>query len=106
MAAGKTEDDIMPWAETIRVMHLLDEIQVQGGSEFPQDYTSLFKIRVCHIFLQHKMELVNEFKSNPCVDLTTSSVVGLSVILLSPFVLDNIILVSIDSRPSSPTKPR
>ncbi|CAI7647693.1 hypothetical protein N7533_012468 [Penicillium manginii] len=46
MAAGKTEDDIMPWAETIRVMHLLDEIQVQGGSEFPQDYTSLFKIRI------------------------------------------------------------
>lgn len=37
IAAGKTENDTMPWAETIRIMSLLDEIRRQGGARFPQD---------------------------------------------------------------------
>ncbi|KAJ5408255.1 dimeric dihydrodiol dehydrogenase [Penicillium cosmopolitanum] len=37
IAAGKTENDIMPCDETIRIMHLLDEIRRQGGAQFPQD---------------------------------------------------------------------
>ncbi|KAH8889420.1 dimeric dihydrodiol dehydrogenase [Thozetella sp. PMI_491] len=37
IAAGKKENDIMPWAETIRVMEIMDEIRRQGGAKFPQD---------------------------------------------------------------------
>ncbi|CAI6100912.1 unnamed protein product [Clonostachys chloroleuca] len=37
IAAGKTESDIMPWAETVRVLEILDEIRAQGGAKFPQD---------------------------------------------------------------------
>jgi predicted dehydrogenase len=37
IAAGKRESDIMPWAETIRVLELLDTIRQQGGAKFPQD---------------------------------------------------------------------
>ncbi|KAI0886967.1 NAD(P)-binding protein [Annulohypoxylon maeteangense] len=37
IAAGKVQSDIMPWAETIRVLEILDEIRKQGGSKFPQD---------------------------------------------------------------------
>ncbi|KAG7117990.1 D-xylose 1-dehydrogenase (NADP(+)) like protein [Verticillium longisporum] len=37
IAAGRTESAIMPWAETLRVMQLMDEIRRQGGARFPQD---------------------------------------------------------------------
>ncbi|KAI8963456.1 NAD(P)-binding protein [Daldinia sp. FL1419] len=37
IAAGRFENEIMPWAETIRVLELLDEIRKQGGAKFPQD---------------------------------------------------------------------
>ncbi|GKT47574.1 D-xylose 1-dehydrogenase (NADP(+)) [Colletotrichum spaethianum] len=37
VAAGRTESDVMPWAETTRVMDILDEIRRQGGAKFPQD---------------------------------------------------------------------
>ncbi|KAJ5915448.1 hypothetical protein N7466_011381 [Penicillium verhagenii] len=37
LAAGKTESEIMPLDETLRVMRLLDEIRAQGGARFPQD---------------------------------------------------------------------
>lgn len=37
IAAGRTESETMPWAETIRVMELLDEARRQGGVIFPQD---------------------------------------------------------------------
>ncbi|CAK7227914.1 hypothetical protein SBRCBS47491_006727 [Sporothrix bragantina] len=37
IAAGKTENELMPWAETLRVMNLLDEVRRQGGATFPQD---------------------------------------------------------------------
>ncbi|KAI1398972.1 NAD(P)-binding protein [Hypoxylon fuscum] len=37
IAAGKVQNDIMPWAETIRVLEIMDEIRRQGGAKFPQD---------------------------------------------------------------------
>ncbi|KAJ0144706.1 Uncharacterized protein HZ326_12565 [Fusarium oxysporum f. sp. albedinis] len=37
IAAGKVENDTMPWAETIRVMEIMDEVRRQGGARFPQD---------------------------------------------------------------------
>ncbi|KAF2658596.1 NAD(P)-binding protein [Lophiostoma macrostomum CBS 122681] len=37
IAAGRKESERMPWAETIRVMELLDEARRQGGVSFPQD---------------------------------------------------------------------
>ncbi|KAF5677434.1 dimeric dihydrodiol dehydrogenase [Fusarium denticulatum] len=37
IAAGKVESDTMPWAETIRVMEIMDEVRRQGGAKFPQD---------------------------------------------------------------------
>ncbi|KAH7381169.1 hypothetical protein DE146DRAFT_669854 [Phaeosphaeria sp. MPI-PUGE-AT-0046c] len=37
IAAGRTESETMPWAETVRVMELLDEARRQGGVIFPQD---------------------------------------------------------------------
>ncbi|CAN8104651.1 unnamed protein product [Discula destructiva] len=37
IAAGKTESAIMPWAETLRVMDIMDEIRRQGGTKYPQD---------------------------------------------------------------------
>ncbi|XXH01799.1 hypothetical protein Hte_008160 [Hypoxylon texense] len=37
IAAGKVQNEIMPWAETIRVLEILDEIRRQGGAKFPQD---------------------------------------------------------------------
>lgn len=38
IVAGRTESNIMPHAETLRVMKMLDEIRHQGGARFPQDY--------------------------------------------------------------------
>ena len=35
--AGKKENAIMPWAETLRVMKILDGIRRQSGAKFPQD---------------------------------------------------------------------
>lgn len=37
IVAGRTESDIMPWAETVRVLEILDEVRRQGGARFPQD---------------------------------------------------------------------
>jgi predicted dehydrogenase len=37
IAAGCKQNDTMPWAETMRVMELLDEVRRQGGVVFPQD---------------------------------------------------------------------
>ncbi|KAF6825936.1 dimeric dihydrodiol [Colletotrichum musicola] len=35
--AGKLQSDVMPWAETIRVMEIMDEIRRQGGTVYPHD---------------------------------------------------------------------
>jgi len=37
IAAGRKENSIMPWNETVRVMKIVDEIRRQGGVRFPQD---------------------------------------------------------------------
>ncbi|KAJ2902734.1 hypothetical protein MKZ38_000160 [Zalerion maritima] len=37
IAAGKTESVQLPWAETLRVLDMLDEVRRQGGAKFPQD---------------------------------------------------------------------
>jgi predicted dehydrogenase len=37
IAEGRTENTIMPWAETLRVMEMMDEVRRQGGARFPQD---------------------------------------------------------------------
>jgi predicted dehydrogenase len=37
IAAGRKENAIMPWAETLRVMEIMDEVRRQGGGRFPQD---------------------------------------------------------------------
>jgi predicted dehydrogenase len=37
IAAARKENAIMPHAETLRVMEMLDEIRRQGGARFPQD---------------------------------------------------------------------
>lgn len=36
-AADRTESPIIPWAETIRIMEMLDEARSRGGARFPQD---------------------------------------------------------------------
>ncbi|KAI1297796.1 dimeric dihydrodiol dehydrogenase [Xylaria venustula] len=35
--AGKKESDVMPWAETLRVMEIMDEIRRQGGTVYAVD---------------------------------------------------------------------
>lgn len=37
IAAGRKENGIMPWSETIRVLGILDEVRRQGGAKFPQE---------------------------------------------------------------------
>ncbi|KAF4974100.1 hypothetical protein FZEAL_8973 [Fusarium zealandicum] len=37
IAAGKLQNDVMPWSETLRVLGILDEVRRQGGAKFPQD---------------------------------------------------------------------
>ena len=37
IAAGRKESAVMPWAETVRVMELMDSIRKQGGTVYPQD---------------------------------------------------------------------
>ncbi|KAH8657760.1 hypothetical protein BX600DRAFT_468096 [Xylariales sp. PMI_506] len=37
IAAGKRQNSIMPWSETLRVLEYLDEIRSQGGAKFPQE---------------------------------------------------------------------
>lgn len=37
IAAGRTQNDIMPWAETMRIMEMMDSIRMEGGARFPQD---------------------------------------------------------------------
>lgn len=35
IAAGRKQSEVMPWAETIRVLEILDEVRRQGGARFP-----------------------------------------------------------------------
>lgn len=35
--AGRKQNSLMPWAETTRVMKVMDEIRRQGGAVYPQD---------------------------------------------------------------------
>jgi predicted dehydrogenase len=37
IAAGRKQSEVMPWAETIRVLEILDEVRRQGGAKFPQE---------------------------------------------------------------------
>jgi predicted dehydrogenase len=37
IAAGRKESPVMPWAETVRVLEILDEARRQGGARFPVD---------------------------------------------------------------------
>lgn len=37
ISAGRTQNARMTWAETIRVLGILDEVRRQGGARFPQD---------------------------------------------------------------------
>jgi hypothetical protein len=37
IVAGRRESLVMPLAETIRVMKIMDSIKKQGGARFPQD---------------------------------------------------------------------
>jgi predicted dehydrogenase len=37
IANGRKESEIMPWAETVRVMEIMDEIRKQGGTKYPHD---------------------------------------------------------------------
>ncbi|KAI1443233.1 NAD(P)-binding protein [Annulohypoxylon stygium] len=37
IATGKSQSNVMPWSETLRVLGILDEIRRQGGAKFPQD---------------------------------------------------------------------
>ena len=37
IAAGRLENAVMPHAETLRVLGILDEVRKQGGARFPQD---------------------------------------------------------------------
>ncbi|PKS11691.1 hypothetical protein jhhlp_001679 [Lomentospora prolificans] len=37
IAAGRKENATMPWAETVRVLEMLDEVRRQGGAIFPQE---------------------------------------------------------------------
>jgi predicted dehydrogenase len=37
IAAGRKENAIMPWSETVRVMEIIDEVRKQVGLRFPQD---------------------------------------------------------------------
>lgn len=37
IAAGRKQNDVMPWEETMRVMEIMDEVRKQGGAKFPQE---------------------------------------------------------------------
>ena len=37
LQAGRKENDVMPWKETLRVMEIMDQIRKAGGARFPQD---------------------------------------------------------------------
>jgi predicted dehydrogenase len=37
IAAGRLENSTMPWAETIRVLEILDTVRAQSGATFPQE---------------------------------------------------------------------
>ena len=38
VVAGRKENAVMPLAETVRVMKVMDSIRKQGGAKFPQDH--------------------------------------------------------------------
>jgi hypothetical protein len=37
ISEGRTENEIMPWGETIRVLEILDEVRRQGGAKYSCD---------------------------------------------------------------------
>lgn len=37
IVAGRTENELMPWEETMQIMEIMDEARKQGGAQFPQD---------------------------------------------------------------------
>lgn len=37
VAAGRKENNVMPFAETVRAMKIMDSIRNKGGTRFPQD---------------------------------------------------------------------
>lgn len=37
IAAGTEESGIMPWAETVRILEIIDEVRKQGSARFPDD---------------------------------------------------------------------
>jgi predicted dehydrogenase len=37
VAAGRMQNSVMPWSESLRVLDIMDEIRRQGGAKFPQD---------------------------------------------------------------------
>ncbi|KAK7740817.1 hypothetical protein SLS62_011021 [Diatrype stigma] len=37
LAAGRKQSPIMPWAETVRVLEIMDDIRQQGGSTYPHE---------------------------------------------------------------------
>lgn len=37
IAAGRQENSLMPWSESVRMLDMMDEIRRQGGAKFPQD---------------------------------------------------------------------
>lgn len=39
IARGRTENDIIPLDETLRIMHLMDDVRAAGGLRYPQDET-------------------------------------------------------------------
>ncbi|KAK9860465.1 hypothetical protein MYU51_005409 [Penicillium brevicompactum] len=38
IAADKTQNSVMPWDETLRVLELMDGVRERGGARFPQDH--------------------------------------------------------------------
>jgi len=37
LKAGRKEDEMMPWAETLRMMRIMDGVRKRGGAKFPVD---------------------------------------------------------------------
>jgi predicted dehydrogenase len=37
IAAGRRENSVMPWEETVQILEMMDEARKQGGARFPQD---------------------------------------------------------------------
>ena len=37
LEAGRKENETMPWAETMRMMRIMDGVRKRGGARFPVD---------------------------------------------------------------------